>query len=92
MASDIIDKVAKVARLELNSQEKKKFSEDLDSILKAFSSLDKANVKGVKPTFQPIEVKNVMRNDEVEESLSQKDALANTKHKEKGFFKGPKVV
>ena len=46
----------------------------------------------MKPTFQPVDVKNVMRQDVVEPSLSQKEALANAKQKEQGHFKGPKVV
>lgn len=48
--------------------------------------------KDVRPTFQPIETKNVMRDDEIEASLSQVDALKNAEQKERGYFKGPKAV
>ncbi len=90
--SSVIDKVTSVAKLELTEKEKKKFDKDLKNILKAFSSLDKVDVSKVNPSFQPIEMKNVLREDEIEASLSQKEALSNTKHKEKGFFKGPRVI
>lgn len=91
MASEI-DDVARTARLHLSENEKRKYSKDLKNILKAFKVLDKAAVARVKPTFQPVEVKNVVREDIVEPSLSQKDALANTKNKEKGYFKGPQAM
>ncbi len=92
MPESIVEKVAKVARLELTEIEKKKFEKDMKEILSAFSTLDKVKTEGVEPAFQPIETKNVLREDVVEECLSQEDALANTKHKENGFFKGPRVV
>jgi len=57
MPESIVDKVAKVARLELTEAEKKKFEKDMHEILKAFGSLDKAKTDGVEPAFQPIETK-----------------------------------
>ncbi len=92
MPESVIDKVAKVARLSLTDAEKKKFEKDMKEILSAFGSLDRAKTDGVKPAFQPLETKNVLREDIVEECLSQEDALSNTAHKENGFFKGPKVI
>ena len=58
----------------------------------SFKILEKAPVKSVKPSFQTIEIRNVTRKDVVEESLPREKALVNTKNKEKGFFKGPRVV
>ncbi|MBU4245630.1 MAG: Asp-tRNA(Asn)/Glu-tRNA(Gln) amidotransferase subunit GatC [Nanoarchaeota archaeon] len=92
MPENIIDKVAKVARLSLTDAEKAKFERDMNDILKAFGSLDRAKTDGVEPAFQPIETKNALRDDVVEECLSQEDALSNTVHKENGFFKGPRVI
>ncbi len=94
MPENIVDKVAKVARLELTDAEKKKFEKDMKDILAAFGSLDKAKTDGVEPAFQPIETKNALRDDVIEECLSQEDALSNVPktHKENGFFKGPRVV
>lgn len=87
---DIVRKVAKTARLELTEAEVKKFSKDLNDILLAFKDIDKA--PEAKPSFQPLDVKDVLRNDIGEKCLSQEQALANTKHKENGFFKGPRAV
>lgn len=87
-----VKRVARIARLNLSEKETEKFSKDLESILGAFKDLDKVPTKGVKPSFQPIETKNVLRKDLVEPSLKQEQALSNTKNKDKGFFKGPKVA
>ncbi len=92
MPESVVEKVAKIARLSLTDAEKKKFEKEMKSILEAFSSLDRAKTDGVEPAFQPIPIENVLREDEIEEGLSQEEALANTKHKEGGFFKGPRVV
>ena len=88
----MLRKVARVARLELTEKEIKAYSKDMEDILKAFKVIDKVSTKNVRPTFQPVDVKNVMRKDIVEPSLSQEEALANAKQKEQGYFKGPKVV
>lgn len=89
--ADIVRHVAKLARLELTDSEIKKFSKDLNEILAAFAVLDKAKTNE-KPSFQPLPVKDVMRDDSEEKCLTQEEALANTKHKENGYFKGPRVV
>ncbi len=87
-----VRKVAELARLDLTEEEVRRFSGDLESILKAFRDLERVRVKGIKPSFRPVPAKNVMRPDSVEPSLSQEDALRNAKNKEGGYFKGPKAV
>lgn len=85
-------KVAEIARLELSKKELEEYSKNLEDILKAFRVIDRVPTKNVKPTFQPVDVKNVMRKDIVEKSLSQDEALRNAKQKDQGYFKGPKAV
>lgn len=84
--------VAKNARLNLTEKEIKILLPQFKEILKTFDIISKVNVKGVKEAFHPVEVKNVWREDIEQESISQKDALSNTKHKKNGYFKGPKVI
>ena len=83
--------VARLARLHLSKKEVKKYQKDMNEILKAFSEIKKVNT-GRKASLNPLDVKDVMRKDEQEKSLPREAALGNTKHKEKGFFKGPKAV
>lgn len=87
-----VEKVAEAARLDLSEKELKEFSGDLAEILSAFKTLQKADTRGVEPSFQPLPMQNVLREDRVEKGLSQKQALANARLKEKGYFKGPRAV
>jgi len=89
---DTILGVASNAKLELSTAEIKEFLPELKEILDAFSSIEKVDTKNAKPSFQPIEIKNVLREDKEEECLSVEDALKNTQHKKDNYFKGPKVL
>ena len=88
----LLEKVAQNARLNLTKAEKKKLLPELKEVLNFFSELDRLDVSKEKPSFQPIELKNVFREDKTEKCLSQDEALSNTSHKKDGYFKGPRVV
>ncbi len=89
---DFIRKVAENARLKLTDQEIKEFVPQLKEVLEFFSKLDELDVSGLKPSMQPVELRNSLREDKVEPSLSQEDALKNAHHKKDGYFKGPRAV
>jgi len=89
---ELVKKVADLARLELSEKEIEKFVPELKDILNAFSKLDEVDTKDVKPSFQPVELKNLMREDKVKECLNQEKALENSENKKEGYFKGPKAV
>ena len=89
---ELIEHVASVARLKLSSEEVKKFVPEFKEILDNFSKLDSVNVDNVEPSFQPVDLKDAVREDKAEKCLSQSDALANTKLKKDGYFKGPRAV
>ena len=89
---ETVRKVAAIARLDLTEEELQTFQADLNNILESFKILDKAKVAGVDPSFQPLPVKDVLRKDEIETYLGREKALENTKHKQEGHFKGPKVI
>jgi aspartyl-tRNA(Asn)/glutamyl-tRNA(Gln) amidotransferase subunit C len=89
---ELLLKVAKNSRLNLSEQEVKKFLPQMQEILEAFSKIDEVETQSVKPSFQPLEVKNIYRQDKAGKSFSQEQALSLAKHKKDGYFKGPKVV
>lgn len=88
----LLEHVAEVARLKLNDEEIKKFLPQLEEALEFFSKLKEIDTTNVKPSFQPVELKNAMREDQEEKCLSQDDALSLTEHKKDGYFKGPRAV
>ena len=89
---ELIEKIASISRLNLTESEINEFLPQLKEILNAFSKIKEVNTENVRPSFQPLEIKNIYREDKIEKCLSQEEALKNTKHKENGFFKGPKTI
>ena len=89
---DLIEHVAEVARLKLTDKEVEKFSKELREIIESFSKLDEVDTKGIEPSLQPVELKNMLREDKEEKSFTQEEALSLTEHKKNGYFKGPKAV
>ena len=88
----LLEHVAQVARLKLTEEEIKKFLPQLKEALEFFSKLEEADTGDASPSFQPVELKNSMREDIEKECLSQADALSLTGHKKDGYFKGPRAI
>lgn len=92
ITKELIKRVADNARLKLTDNETNEFMKELNDILNYFSKLKKLSTENVKPSFHPIELKNVMREDKQEASLSKEDVFLNTSHKKENYFKGPKAL
>ena len=88
----LLEHVADVARLKLTEDEIKKFIPQLKEALEFFSQLQEVDTEGLTPSFQPVEIRNSMRNDEEKPCLSQDEALSLTEHKKDGYFKGPRAI
>jgi aspartyl-tRNA(Asn)/glutamyl-tRNA(Gln) amidotransferase subunit C len=83
---DEVRHVASLARVDLDDDEVDRFAAQFADILAYFETLDEVPEVDAEP-----DLANVMRTDEVEESLSQDEALQNAPESEAGFFKGPNV-
>ena len=88
----LVKQVAGVARLNLSDKEIKQFVPELKEILHTFSLLKEVDTKNVQPSFHPVEIKNVMRDDKATPCLTQEEALSLSQHKKNGYFVGPKVI
>ena len=88
----LLERVAQNARLELTEDEIKRFLPQMKELMEYFSQLKDVDTSGIKPSFQPVEIRNSLREDEPEECLSQDEALSQTEHKKDGYFKGPRAI
>lgn len=86
LSKDQVKKVAKLANLNLTSEEEEKFSQQLSKILGYIEELNSVDTSSVEPTFNVISKANVLREDIDEVGLSQEEALANSPSKKDGFF------
>lgn len=82
-----INHLAKLANLPLSDGEKKKFEPQLEETIEYVNQLEKIDTKDVESTSQVTELENVTRDDKTEPSMSQEEALQNTKNKQNGLFK-----
>jgi aspartyl-tRNA(Asn)/glutamyl-tRNA(Gln) amidotransferase subunit C len=87
-----IEKVARLARLELSEEEKKTFTNQLEQILTHMEQLNQLDTTGVEPTSHAIPVYNVFREDEVKTSFPQEEVLAIAPDEEDGHFKVPRII
>lgn len=88
---ELLEKIAKNARLRLSESEKEEFEKQLSDVLTHFQTLDQLDTSKAEPSFRPVNIPATFREDKQGKCLTQEQALANTKHKKDGFFKGPKV-
>jgi aspartyl/glutamyl-tRNA(Asn/Gln) amidotransferase C subunit len=65
----------------------KKYEEQLSSILEYIEKLKRAKTDDVLETSQVTNLENITKNDATTPSLSQDEALANTKSQRNGLFK-----
>jgi aspartyl-tRNA(Asn)/glutamyl-tRNA(Gln) amidotransferase subunit C len=79
--------IAKLANLPLKENEIEKYEQQLSSILEYIEKLKLVKTDDTAETSQVTELENVTRHDVATPSLSQQEALANTKNQQSGSFK-----
>jgi len=87
-----IEKVARLARLELSEDEKETFENQMEQILTYMEQLNRIDTTGVEPTSHAIPVDNVFRDDEVKPSFPREEVLAIAPEEEDGHFKVPRII
>jgi aspartyl-tRNA(Asn)/glutamyl-tRNA(Gln) amidotransferase subunit C len=87
-----VEKVAKLARLELTDIEKVAFAKQLSQILTHVETLKQYDTIGVEPTATVLGQVNVFRPDDARPSLSVERAVANAPESADGFFVVPKII
>lgn len=89
---ELIDKLANLARLEFNSVEREEIKNDLQQMIGFIDKLNELDTTGVEPLLHMSENINVLREDEVEGTISREEAFRNAPLHDEQFFKVPKVI
>jgi aspartyl-tRNA(Asn)/glutamyl-tRNA(Gln) amidotransferase subunit C len=87
-----IEKVARLARLNLSEEEKETFGNQLEQTLNYMEQLNQLDTTGVEPTSHAIPVHNVFREDEVKPSFPREEVLGIAPDEEVGHFKVPRII
>ena len=87
-----VQKVAYLARLELNEDEITSHAEQLEKILGYIKQLEKIDTDNVPCTTRAIEVINVFRKDIKKNSDCKEELLELGPSREDKYFKVPKII
>jgi aspartyl-tRNA(Asn)/glutamyl-tRNA(Gln) amidotransferase subunit C len=82
-----VEHIAELARLSLTDAEKILYRDQLSAILDYAAILQQNDTSTISPTATVLPLRNVMRPDEVEPSMSSEDVLANASDVEEGCFR-----
>jgi len=92
ISRDDVAHVARLARLELTSDELERFTDQLGAVLEHARDVEALDVHDVPPTSHPLPLRNVLREDEVRPSLDRDEVLAAAPSVEDGRFRVPPVL
>lgn len=87
-----VEHIALLARLSLTEEERERFGSQLSSILSYVGKLNEIDTSGIEPASHVLEMKNIMREDELRPSLPVEDALMNAPDRSGNFYRVPKII
>lgn len=89
---DLIKYLESLARITLSEEEEKKVGNELQDILTYIDMLNELDTDGVEAMSHCFPVTNVMREDEVQPSMTPDEITANAPEAQDGCFVVPKTV
>ena len=88
----MIEKLANLARLKFDETEKVQIKSDLQNMIGMIEKMNELDTTDVAPLLHITENVNVLREDMVEGSITNEEALQNAANKNAPFFIVPKVI
>jgi aspartyl-tRNA(Asn)/glutamyl-tRNA(Gln) amidotransferase subunit C len=90
--NELVSNIASLARLEFEEHEKEEIKVDMQKMISFIEKLNELDTTGVEPLLHMSDNVNVLREDEVKESITREEALLNAPIHDEQFFKVPKVI
>jgi aspartyl-tRNA(Asn)/glutamyl-tRNA(Gln) amidotransferase subunit C len=87
-----IDRLAKLAYLSFEPDEKQSLLNDLNKMVSFVEKLNELDTSNVEPLIYPNEEEGILRPDLAQKPLEQADALKNAPDKSRGMFRVPLYV
>jgi len=89
MDREVVERVARIARLNLTEEELEKYSVDLSEILEYFQLLDEAP-ESKEFNFNPVEIADILREDIPSMEIPANELLKKMKTYD-DFIRGPRI-
>ena len=87
-----VNKIAKLARLEISEDEQKLYADQLGAIFEYFEQISGINTNNIEPMVTPTDMVQFLRPDEVIPGAGAGTAVASAPEKSGHLFKVPPVV
>jgi len=92
VTSEMVDKMARLAKLEFNDADKEAIRLDLEKMIAFVEKLNELDTSNVEPLIHMSESVNILREDEVKGSVTREEALRNAPDTDGTYFRVPKVI
>lgn len=88
----LVENLSKLAKLKFDKKSGEKMKSDLSKILEFVDAISQINTDDIAPLIYMSDEVNVLRNDEIRNEVSQKEALKNAPQKDSDYFKVPTIL
>lgn len=92
LSPDLVAKVARLARLDLDPDEIDRATHQLDDMLDHFADIDALDLSDVEPLNQPYPLVNILRDDVERPCLDRDEVMAAAPKSEDGRFWVPPIL
>ena len=92
ISDKLIDKLADLAKLDFEGEEKERIKQDMTKVLTFIDKLNELDTTGVEPLIFMSDSVNVLREDVVEQTITHEEALKNAPKKDSDYFRVPKFI
>ncbi|MEI6595907.1 MAG: Asp-tRNA(Asn)/Glu-tRNA(Gln) amidotransferase subunit GatC [Bacteroidota bacterium] len=92
ISNEMIDKLADLSKLEFNGDEKEKLKADLNKIITFIDKLNELDTKNVEPLIFMSNEVNMLREDEVKQTITHEEAMLNAPSKDSDYFRVTKFL
>jgi len=89
---DQVRHIARLSRIAVDESRLADLARQLGGILAYFDKLKELDTADVPPLVRPVELSNVLADDQPQLGLSLDAALANAPHRQGDFYMVPKVI
>lgn len=92
ISKDLIDSLSKLAKINLTKEQEEKYAGEFSSVMDYMEEIKNLDVENIPETARVSDEGNILREDEIESSLSQEQALKNSKNTHNGYFLVPQIL
>ena len=92
MNKNTVSKIANLAKIEIDESKIEGIAENLEKILDLVGEMNSIDTDNINPMSHPLNLKQVMRPDEVTEQDQRENFQKNSPSIENGYYKVPKII